>query len=49
MDYLAYLIALKDLAVCPIIEEAVPLLFGKKGKSSMSVAERRAALKRGSL
>jgi len=46
MDYLAYLIAQKDLAVRPIIDEIVPLLFGKKDKTSMSVAERRASSKR---
>jgi hypothetical protein len=46
MDYLAYLIARKDLADCPIIDETVPLLFGKKDKTTMSVTERRSALKR---
>jgi len=46
MDYLAYLIALKDLADTPIVDESLLLMFGSKGKRSMSVAERRAALKR---
>lgn len=45
MDYLAYLIALKDLADCPIVDKSLLLLFGAKDKTSMTVSERRAAKK----
>lgn len=46
MDFLAYLIALKDLADTPSVDESLLLMFGGKKKGPMSIADRRAALKR---
>lgn len=45
MDYLAYMVALKELADCPIVDKTLQLIFGRKDKSSLTVAERRNAKK----
>jgi len=45
MDYLAYILAQKDLADCPIVDKSLLLMFGSKEKRSMSVSQRRAALR----
>jgi hypothetical protein len=46
MDFLAYLIAIKDLADCPIVDESLLMMFGGKNNREMTVSERRAKRKR---
>jgi hypothetical protein len=41
MDYLAYLLALKDLADCPIVDVTLLGMFGGKGKKGMSISDAR--------
>jgi hypothetical protein len=41
MDYLAYLLALKDLAECPIVDSTLLGMFGGKGTKEMSISAAR--------
>jgi len=46
MDFMAYLLAMKDMAECPIVDKSLLMMFGGKSKQTMSVSERRNATRR---